>query len=549
MSVELWNKVVKAAGGVSDPENTLETTLMRNVITACGGNCDNLPDNLKSTLLVAMANAVAPSAVEEETKTISPDFSGGDVVVTPSDGKLLSEVTVQKPETLVPENIALGVNIAGVVGTLEAGTSDDVRYVTFMNGETVLYVKPVAVGDDCVDVVSKGLIETPTKEADAQYTYTHYGWGASDGGAADSTILQNITEDKTVYAIYTSAVRYYTITYLDDDGVTVLKTETLAYGAMPSYEPVKEGYDFDGWTPAISSVTGDQTYTAIFTETIDLEGATWAAISAISAAGTGENYFAVGDTKSVYLKGTMGTKRLDTTLKVYILGFNHNSEVEGNGIHFGTFKTADGVDVCLEDGQYYTSITDGTKRFNTNHAGFSNNGGWAGCDLRYDILGSTNVRPSEYNVQKTTSCVGYDATSTCATNPVANTLMACLPAELRAVMKPITKWTNNVGGKVDTEEMVTASVDYLPLLSEFEIFGTHTYANSYEQNHQQQYAYFAAGNSARKNRHSDTDAAADWWTRSPAVDTSKVCVAGGSNGVTWSFANTYSLGVAPVFMV
>lgn len=121
MSVELWNNVVKAAGGVPDPENTLETTLMRNVINACGGNCDNLPDNLKSTLLVAMADAVASSAVEEETKTISPDFSGGDVVVTPTEGKLLSEVTVQKPETLVPENIAKDVDIAGVVGTLETG--------------------------------------------------------------------------------------------------------------------------------------------------------------------------------------------------------------------------------------------------------------------------------------------------------------------------------------------------------------------------------------------------------------------------------------------
>ncbi len=63
-------------------------------------------------------------------------------------------------------------------------------------------------------------------------------------------------------------------------------------------------------------------------------------------------------------------------------------------------------------------------------------------------------------------------------------------------MKPIKKWTNNVGASGDTEVKVTASVDYLPFLAEFEIFGKRSYANSYEQNYQQQYEYFASGNSS-----------------------------------------------------
>lgn len=147
--------------------------------------------------------------------------------------------------------------------TTGGGSSDDVRYVTFRNEATgEEFVKPVATGDDCVDVVAKGLWAKPTKPSDAQYDYTYYGWGASDGGAADSTILQNITEDKTVYAIFTKTVRIYTITWLDDDGTTVLKTESLAYGAMPSYEPTKDNYTFKGWTPAITAVTGDASYTA-----------------------------------------------------------------------------------------------------------------------------------------------------------------------------------------------------------------------------------------------------------------------------------------------
>lgn len=148
------------------------------------------------------------------------------------------------------------------------GSSDDVRYVTFMNGDEFLFRKPVAVGDDCVDVLTKGLIETPTKESTVQYDYTYYGWGASDNGAADANILKNITEDKTVYAIYTSTLRRYTITYLDDDGVTILHTEQLAYGTVPSYKPAKESAIFTGWNTEPVAVTGDATYIATWEEFI-----------------------------------------------------------------------------------------------------------------------------------------------------------------------------------------------------------------------------------------------------------------------------------------
>ena len=150
--------------------------------------------------------------------------------------------------------------------TTGGGTSPDVRYVTFMNGDTVLYKKPVAVGDDCVDVLTKGLISTPTKASTAQYNYTYYGWGASDGGAANANILKNITEDKTVYAIFTATVRYYTITWLDDDGVTVLNTTQVAYGTVPSYTPTKAGFMFTGWSPTPVAVTGNAEYVSSWSD-------------------------------------------------------------------------------------------------------------------------------------------------------------------------------------------------------------------------------------------------------------------------------------------
>ena len=283
-----------------------------------------------------------------------------------------------------------------------------------------------------------------------------------------------------------------------------------------------------------------------------LNDQTWAEIRQVSDAGQGSSYWSVGDRKAVLVNGTVGTLAVNQTLYVYILGFNHNSAKEGNGIQFGTFKTAlsGGTDVCLVDGSYNSYKTDGSKIFNMNHWGNYNYGGWKACDLRYDILGSTNKAPVNYGKARATSDTGYDAPTNTATSPVANTLMAALPADLRAVMKPITKYTDNKGNSSDVAANVTSSLDYLPLLAEQEIFGgNRTYSNQYEKNSQVQYAYYSAGNSKVKYRHSATGSTAYWWERSPHYN----------NNITFCIVNTYgnatinnariSNGLAPAFMV
>lgn len=60
---------------------------------------------------------------EAEEKTVALDFSEGDMEVLPEDGKLFTAVDILKPETLVPANIAEGVDIAGIIGTLKGGGS------------------------------------------------------------------------------------------------------------------------------------------------------------------------------------------------------------------------------------------------------------------------------------------------------------------------------------------------------------------------------------------------------------------------------------------
>lgn len=59
-------------------------------------------------------------ATPTETKTVEPNFSNGSEVLTPTEGKAFSSVTLTKPATLLPENIKKGVIICGIEGTYEA---------------------------------------------------------------------------------------------------------------------------------------------------------------------------------------------------------------------------------------------------------------------------------------------------------------------------------------------------------------------------------------------------------------------------------------------
>ena len=123
--------------------------------------------------------------------------------------------------------------------------------------------------------------ETPTKESTAEFDYTFAGWTPD---------IASVTGDATYTATYTETRRSYTITFVDEDGTTVLQSSEVEYGQTPAYNgetPTKEStaefdYAFAGWTPDIAIVTGNATYTATYTETrrsytitfVDEDGAT-----------------------------------------------------------------------------------------------------------------------------------------------------------------------------------------------------------------------------------------------------------------------------------
>lgn len=84
---------------------------------------------------------------EEQTKTVAePNFSSGNVVITPDTDKVLTQVTVVKDNDLVPENIVKDVNIFGVVGTAETGGGASGGYDLEIRGDYGIidvYVKDI----------------------------------------------------------------------------------------------------------------------------------------------------------------------------------------------------------------------------------------------------------------------------------------------------------------------------------------------------------------------------------------------------------------------
>lgn len=248
-----------------------------------------------------------------------------------------------------------------------------------------------------------------------------------------------------------------------------------------------------------------------------LNDMSWADIRAISDAGLASSYFNVGDRKAVTLNGTVGSLSLNGTYYCYIIGIDHNSAIEGtNRIHFqfGYTAASGGVHIAFTAAEYSSSHTP-SSYFNMNNAN-SNSGGWENSRMR------TTTIP---------------------------TFKACLPSDLQAVLKTVTKYSDNTGGGSDTASFVTATTDDIFLLSEWEVFGARKYANSAEQNYQAQYAYYSAGNPKVMYRHSATGKTAYWWLRSVSAGYSNVVgMVDASGSAAGNFAD-YSLGFAPAFCV
>ena len=346
---------------------------------------------------------------------------------------------------------------------------------------------------------------------------------------------------------------------IDTTGLEVIATSGKMTGDVTSHCAITpQVLDTEGTQDVYIYYGGKTTSFQVTAVPSSLEDTSWSTIQSIGASGQGSQYWAIGDTKSVHLQGAVGSYlSLNETYKVFIIHFNYRNQ---NGIYFQGFKTTDEVDIALCD-TMYTKSSRSVKACGMFHYWASGNtytyGGWTGTDLRYDILGSTDIAPSGYGSNLTNTRVGYDATDTCATNPVANTLMATLPSELRNVLAPWTVYTYNNplggGSGYNKSEYVTPTVDYLPLLSEYEVKGTYDssgiHANQYEHNYQERISYYRNGNTAIKYKQDDINTASRWFLRSLRQNTTGAWLSIDTTGEITSVLAGYSYAISPAFRV
>jgi len=154
-------------------------------------------------------------------------------------------------------------------------------------------------------------------------------------------------------------------------------------------------------------------YVYPFTIGDNLNDTDWADIDICGRLGMAQQFFKVGDSKTVNIGGT--------NYEVQIIGFNHDDKVSGGKAAY-SFQLVD----CLNQ----------TQKMNTSN---TNTGGWNGSAMR--------GRMSTYKSQ--------------------------LPAALRNVIKTVKKKSGTGGGSSSGTQQTN---DDLFLLSEIEIFGTTTYS-------------------------------------------------------------------------
>ena len=281
-----------------------------------------------------------------------------------------------------------------------------------------------------------------------------------------------------------------TLTSLFDDIADAIRentpvTEQIKADAFPAYIRM---LGYDGTIPATPTV---------------LDSCPWDFIRWASDQGIADLLWSVGDRKGVSINNWgdpfLNSESADYyvhsgTYYCYILGFDHNSDVEGsNRIHFefGFSALSGGTHIAFVTNMYGRTLneyeSDLYLRMNPND---SNSGGWKDSAMRNGSL-----------------------------NGETNSFKKAVPSDLLSVIKSTTKYTDNVGGgSGDIQSNVTATTDLFWILNVFEIFTGVAGVNYYESLRTKRYQYYINGNAANRYKSNDLSTGARALMRSPQSD-------------------------------
>ena len=252
-------------------------------------------------------------------------------------------------------------------------------------------------------------------------------------------------------------------------------------------------------------------------------------IQEIVRAGKAASMLAVGDRWPVKMKGRVGILDIDDTYYVCLIGIDHNKSVETAGRYNAHFKFPYGA-----DGKQL-----------------------AFCDSEYNVQGSG---PGfRMNPGTTSSNVGGWKKSY-ALNTLSPQFLNILEESWKNAISDCVKYTDNVGNATGSVAAnVTPTTQKIFYLSQWEIFAYDRYPysddtknsiNTYEKGYQQQYVYYANGNSTVHYRHNQPTVAVYVWGRSPWVATAIDFFLNNELGCpNWSGMSRFSEGTSPGFSI
>lgn len=203
-----------------------------------------------------------------------------------------------------------------------------------------------------------------------------------------------------------------------------------------------------------------------------------AAIKAAAQSGQAKNLWSVGDKAPIAISGTVGSLSISGTYYAVIIGFDHNSSIEGNNsIHFQIGQNSSGKNIAFVDSNYGNRDT--TNGFCMRADDEINTGGWKDSYMRSTI------------------CPAF---------------LNALPTAWRNIIASCTKYSNN--GTESNVVMTSSTQDKIWLLSSYEVFANDLgYYNDEAIDNQEQYDYYKNGNSKVRYKHNSTSTACNWWLR------------------------------------
>jgi len=179
--------------------------------------------------------------------------------------------------------------------------------------------------------------DTPEKTGNAEHSYTFAGW---------SPTVSKVNGHATYTATFAESVNTYTVTWKNEDGTVLETDEDMVYGTMPSYDgetPEKAAtaqytYTFDGWDKDVVAVTGDVTYTAKFSATVNKYTVTFVDEDGTTILMAAAEY-EYGTAAEDIVKPTDPTKEATAEFTYSFAGWTPKiADVTGNAIYTATYS-------------------------------------------------------------------------------------------------------------------------------------------------------------------------------------------------------------------